>query len=132
MKIFSYIIIAILFINIAEARVIEKEIEFTARNLKGRNSIDTTINIMNFVNTNITYEFFYSTRSPTAIWLSRKGDCTDRAELMNIMLEINKIESRKVHGWCEKYKHDWLEVKINGKWVSYLNYECEKKGTGFW
>ena len=70
-----------------------------------------------WVEQNIKYQFYWFPRDIDITWKEKKGDCTDKAILINRMLSNLNIESRLVHGEALFNKtnwilHDWIEVRI--------------------
>lgn len=90
-----------------------------------------------FVNNYIEYEFNWYSRGTKTVLQDWKGDCTDKAELMVKLLELNNIEARTAHGWVEidgeLVKHDFVEVKTESDWKIIDNLEIEKReGIEIW
>jgi transglutaminase-like putative cysteine protease len=111
-------------------------IETVAKTLKGSSDIVTVVNVQNYAEKNIEYQFYYHARGISKTWKEKKGDCTDKAMLECKMLQVLGIKCRLVHGYVDnRVKHDWIEYKINNSWQSneceYFT-RCKKIGNGIW
>jgi hypothetical protein len=97
------------------------------------------IDIVWWVDANISYKFFWNPNKIEYTWKTRIGDCTDRALLKKYLLSLNNVNSRLAHGYCyinnKKVKHDWLEYDFNNTRSVDLNGYCERVdfiGYGIW
>lgn len=64
-----------------------------------------------------------------------KGDCTERAIILNELLRCNGFYSRIVHGYYSERKHDWVEVLYPADgWVYWRPIEEGEvlEGDGIW
>lgn len=113
-----------------------KEIIELSRLLKKNTVEDTVSNIEYWVDNNIEYEFFWSERNLKTVSRTHQGDCTDKANLLYELLWLNGIPARKVHGYLNSEKHDWIEILYPvDNWLYWKPsncYDCEKIGGGFW
>jgi hypothetical protein len=106
-----------------------------AGEFKGEDDFVTMINIENYVESNIAYEFNWHPQTVSKTLRTMKGDCTDKALLKCYYARKEGLRCRTVHGYADGTKHDWAEYKINREWISneriFFN-ELKKTGNGIW
>lgn len=90
----------------------------------------TLTNIEGWVDDNFDYEYNKYPKSLSKYWYSKKGDCTEKAMLLKIMLSNVNITTRYSHGYLNGQKHDSLDVYINNSWYTLDIYN--KTGLGRW
>ena len=79
--------------------------------------------IYNYVRDQISYSFYYDTRSGAAGTLSAgTGNCVDQAHLVIAMYRTAGLAARYVHGTCyfssgSTYGHVWAQVLIDDMWI---------------
>lgn len=91
---------------------------------------DWIYGIYQYPQLNITYKFYWYPRPLSRILSQRIGDCSDRAELSFQLYQLKGIPVRKVHGYSDGAKHDYIEIQKDGNWTSFEN--NTKIGLGFW
>ena len=108
-----------------------KEIIQLAKELKRETNELTVSETSCWISRNIDYSYSYKSRDILTILIKKEGDCTDTAEIYYQVLGYNGIQVKKVHGYKNGEKHDWILAYYNGKWNS-LNEGTRKTGDGFW
>lgn len=102
-------------------------------NLTVRNDVEATIeNIYEYVQSN--FNWTWGKRRPQINLRTMKGDCTDKAQILNELFRCNGIYSRLVHGYLDG-RHDWVEVLyVDGNWAYWKPFEegDKKIGNGVW
>lgn len=101
-KLLSIFLICLVLISSAYARNIEKELYLKAVEL------NSTRNIISWVNYNVEYKFFWNVQSTYKVWDSMIGDCSDRASLKKSLLNYSGVHVDIIHGYCNGFKHDYL------------------------
>lgn len=98
---------------------------------------DAFTNVTAYIENNTQYQYFYK-QQPLKYFLKTSiGDCTEKANAICYALIQSGIECRQVHGYkynikIKKYRHDFVQAKINGTWVS-SEPQTEIVGRGtFW
>jgi hypothetical protein len=91
--------------------------------LKGKTTQETVQNTIAFVKkTTPNYKFSYYPQDPVQAYNQRTADCTEIARISKHLFDQNNITSRISHGYVsygggeQPEKHDYVEVKIDGKW----------------
>lgn len=116
---------------------LDKNIVELARRLKGKNAIETVVNVVKYLKRNYHYtlkNLSVSNNSLSSFLFEKKaGNCEFFASAGAVLLRINKIPTRLVAGYRgvrynevgdyyivpNRYAHTWIEVYIDGKWVRY-------------
>ena len=102
-----------------------KEIRQLADQLKSGNAHTTTENIYHWVADNIAYTgYAQQAKGVQRTLLSRKGDCTEFADLFVALTRAAGIPARRVSGYLTHENgtlkaadyHDWAEIYENGIW----------------
>jgi len=87
-----------------------KELVDLAAQLKG-NSVEQTIFYTKEFADSIDYKFYYYPRGVMLTLDTMEGDCTDKTQLAVVLLKLNGIYAKPVHGYLnETIMHDWVEV----------------------
>lgn len=118
------------------------EIKELVKTLRGRNVEVTVSNIKNYVAENINYQYYFKPRGIINTINTKKGDCTDMAELIVYLLKKEGIYAVTVHGYVNgKVKHDWVEVLYPNQETKQVRWNMLdpkdyaryiKKGEGVW
>jgi len=109
------------------------EIKDRALALQGKTKEETVKNIKQYVYNKINHTLYSYPRKIKKAWGDNKGDCTERANIMKLMLEANDIEARKVYGYdSEGRKHDQIEYKTKTGFELLEKGKFEMKGLGLW
>jgi len=95
------------------------DIDSQAQKLIGLEDYETALNIDEWVEAYIEWEYQYYPKTLGWIWENRKGDCTEMAKLKVYMLRKVGIEARLVSGLADGGLHDWYEFRLNGKWNTF-------------
>lgn len=133
--IFIIFIIFILFPTLATARCTGCEIQEFSQTFNSSDKAQEIQDIINYVDTNITYKFYWYPRNIEDIWSERVGDCSDRATLKRVLLADIGVKTQPLHGFCDGFKHDYLEFRYQGEWYVDSNWYCNElveMGSGYW
>lgn len=84
---------------------------------------DAAVKIFKWVQSNISYSFYYNTAKGAKTTLSSKSaNCCDTAHLLVALCRAVGIPARYKHGTCTfsdgTFGHVWAEVYVNGKWYT--------------
>jgi len=132
-------------INITDKRYLRVDwynsaIKGNATQLKGASVEQTIWNTYNFQQ-EIHWKFYNERRGPDVTLRTMEGDCTDISELGILLLRINGVYAKQVHGYYipRMEKHDWMEIlypennTVHWRTIDYINEEdLLKIGDGIW
>lgn len=101
-----------------------QELQEKAKQLVGRNEIETIEKTYDFVRKHITYKGVnHNDNGAVYVYRKEKGDCTEYSDLFVTLCRINDIPARFVEGCTTigSYNlHAWAEVYIDGHgWVAF-------------
>jgi transglutaminase-like putative cysteine protease len=111
------------------------DIRRLAASLKARSELETARNLYKWVSEHIQYAGFLRNRRGALQTLrTRKGDCTEFADLFIALCRANGIPCRGVAGYVAKSNavltpngfHNWAEFYAKGRW-----YICDPQGKRF-
>jgi|GEM_PF-1577934 len=101
-----------------------RDIKNAAKQVKGKNDIETVINTFEFVDSSVKYKKNESIGA-VEVLESGEGKCTDFSDLFVAMLRANKIPAKTVHGIVVDARdknplHQWSEVYLQKQgWVRF-------------
>lgn len=133
----KYLILAIL-VGITYSAVwyadagVHEDISGVAASLRSDDPLITAYNIEGWTELSITPVEYFLPRGVEITWLTREGDCTDKAILMTELLRDNGIPATLVHGYVGTERHDWVEAQIHGRTISLNDLGGVKVGSGVW